>query len=95
MLGIVPKTGKLISEKPAQQAKRALSNLKLLATKNGFKLQHAIKCNLYLTNMADFVEVNQVYAEFFKEDLPARTTVAVQALPLGANFEIEAVFFKP
>ena len=70
-------------------------NLKLLASSSGFKLDHAIKCNLYLTNMADFAEINKIYADYFKEDQPARTTVAVKELPLGAAFEIEAVFFKP
>ena len=57
-------------------------------------MNHAIKCNLYLTNMDDFAEINKVYETFFKENLPARTTVAVHQLPKGAAFEIEAVFFK-
>ena len=90
-----PKTSELVSKKTSVQAKRALLNLKLLAQANGFKLSDAVKCNVFLTNMADFSEVNTVYGKFFKENPPPRTTVAVHQLPKGAAFEIDAVFFKP
>ena len=65
-IGMHPKTSQLVSPVPAKQAKRALQNLKLVAQSNGFKLSHAVKCNVFLTNMDTFAEVNAVYATFFK-----------------------------
>ena len=50
-----------------------------------------MKCNVYLTDMDDFAEMNAEYAEFFTAPYPARTTVAVAALPLGARVEIEMI----
>ena len=91
------KTGKLVSpNKASGQARQALKNLKTLAKLNGFELnRHTVKTTVFLTDMADFKECNEVYAKFFDEEcLPARSCVSVQGLPMGAKFEIEAVFFK-
>jgi len=93
-IGVDPKTGELVSADVKDQTHQALLNLKNLASDNGLSLDYAIKCNLYIVNMADFAAVNEVYKEYFTSDFPARTCVAVQALPKNAAFEIEAVFFK-
>ncbi|KAJ7827477.1 Endoribonuclease L-PSP/chorismate mutase-like protein [Mycena olivaceomarginata] len=71
------------------QTRRALENLSIVLKAAGSSLDDIVKANIYLTNMNDFREMNEVYAEFFKENLPARTCVAVVALPLGASVEIE------
>jgi 2-iminobutanoate/2-iminopropanoate deaminase len=69
--------------------------LKNLAEENGFSLdQHTVKNVLYLVDMNDFAQVNEVYKKYFKGDYPARTCVAVRDLPKGAKVEIESVFFK-
>ena len=57
-------------------------------------MDKVVKVNIFLTNMADFARVNEVYAQFFKLPFPARSCVAVTALPLGAGLEIEAVAMK-
>jgi 2-iminobutanoate/2-iminopropanoate deaminase len=54
-------------------------------------LSHIVKVTVFLTDMADFTEMNAVYARHFEEPYPARTTVAVKALPLGARVEVECV----
>ncbi|KAF7338045.1 YjgF-like protein [Mycena venus] len=72
------------------QTRRALENLTIVLKAAGSGLEHIVKANIYLTSMNDFREMNEVYAEFFdKDNLPARTCVAVAELPLGASVEIE------
>lgn len=95
-IGKSAKTGQLVGKTPTQQTKQAMINLKALAKANGFKLDtHTVKTTVFITSMADFAECNAVYAKYFKEDcLPARSCVAVKELPMGALFEVEAVFFK-
>lgn len=74
---------------------QAFTNLKNLATDNGYELErHAVKNVLYLVDMADFGKVNEIYKRYFKSDYPARTCVAVKELPKGAKVEIETVLFK-
>ena len=65
----------------------------ILAKSNGFKMEEIIKTNVFLTDMAHFKEVNKAYAEFFKNDPPARSCMAVRSLPIGALIEIDATFF--
>ena len=73
-----------------------LLNLKALAEDNGFDLeQHTVKNTVYLVDMKDFGTVNEVYKRYYKSNLPARTCIAVAALPLGGKVEIESVFYKP
>mgnify|MGYP003377970054 CR=1 FL=1 len=74
----------------AEQARQSLSNVKAV----GSGMDKVIKVNIFLTDMADFARVNEVYAQFFKAPFPARSCVAVAALPLGAGLEIEAVAVK-
>ncbi|KAJ7632901.1 Endoribonuclease L-PSP [Roridomyces roridus] len=78
------------------QTRRALENLSVVLTAAGSGLEHIVKANIYLTDMNDFQPMNQVYATFFDKDkMPARTCVAVAALPLGARFEIECTAVVP
>ncbi|TNV74382.1 hypothetical protein FGO68_gene11311 [Halteria grandinella] len=94
-LGLEPQSGNLISQDVEAQAEQAFTNLKNLATDNGYDLQkHAVKNVLYLVDMADFAKVNEIYKRYFKSDYPARTCVAVKELPKGAKVEIETVLFK-
>jgi 2-iminobutanoate/2-iminopropanoate deaminase len=86
-----PSTGELVKEDIEGQARRCLDNLSAVAEAAGASLANAVRCTVYLTDMGDFARVNEVYAEFFGDDPPARVAVAVAALPKGADVEIDAI----
>ncbi|MDX2182896.1 MAG: RidA family protein [Gemmatimonadaceae bacterium] len=88
---IDPSTGALVNGTVAEQTHRVFDNLAAVLAAGGLTLDHAIKCNVYLIDMADFAEMNAAYASRFSAPHPARTTVAVAALPLGARVEIELI----
>jgi len=95
MLGVVPSTGKLAEGGAAAEARQSLANIRAVAEEFGVEFSRAVKALVFLTNMADFPAVNAVYAEAFGDAVPARSCVAVAALPAGASVEIELVFEKP
>jgi 2-iminobutanoate/2-iminopropanoate deaminase len=88
---IDPATGALIDADVGGQTQRCFDNLAAVLAAAGLTFDDAIKINVYLTSMDDFGEMNEVYARQFSEPFPARTTVGVAALPLGARIEIELV----
>lgn len=90
-LGIDPASGQL-EEGLKAQAERAMRNLSSVAQAAGTSLDRAVKTTIFLTSMADFAAVNEVYGSYFKGDKPARSTIAVAGLPKGGLVEIEAVF---
>jgi len=83
--------GSMVGDSAAEQARVALQNLGSLLAAAGRSLADVVKTTIFLTDMNDFATVNGVYAEFFSAPYPARSTVAVAALPKGAKVEIEAV----
>jgi 2-iminobutanoate/2-iminopropanoate deaminase len=86
-----PVSGELVGETPAVQARRCLENLDAVCAAAGTTLQRAVRLTIYMTDLAAFAEVNEVYASFFAEEPPARVAVGVAALPKGAQVEIDAV----
>jgi 2-iminobutanoate/2-iminopropanoate deaminase len=90
-IGLDPKTGKLVSGGVAAEAKQALENITTLIKAGGSSLDKVVKTTLFLKDIGDFATVNEIYAQFFTGEPPARSTVQVSALPGGALFEIEAV----
>ena len=87
-----PKTGEMISTGIREQTIQVLENLKAVVEAAGGTLDDAIKTTVFLTDMADFPELNTIYAEYFgEENAPARSTIQVAALPMGARVEIELV----
>jgi 2-iminobutanoate/2-iminopropanoate deaminase len=87
-----PSTGELVKDDIEGQARRCLDNLAAVCEAAGASLSNAVRCTVYLTDMADFARVNEAYAGFFGEaDPPARVAVAVAGLPKGADVEIDAV----
>jgi len=88
---IDPATGKLVDGGVAEQTEQVFRNLEAVVTDAGLSMDDVVKCNVFLTSMADFPEMNAVYAEHFSAPFPARSTVAVAGLPLGAKVEIELV----
>ena len=93
-LGLDPNTNELISDNVEEQAERVILNLKALAESNGFTLKDTVKNVVYLIDMNDFARVNEVYKRYYPSDFPARTCIAIKALPKGGKVEIESVFFK-
>jgi len=86
-----PATGELVEGDVAAQAERALRNLGAVIAAAGFGLEHVVKTSIFLIDMNDFAAVNAVYERYFGEAKPARTTVAVSALPKGSRVEIDAI----
>ena len=86
-----PVSGELVGKTPAAQARRCLENLSAVCEAAGTTLQRAARLTIYMTDLAAFAEVNEVYASFFVDDPPARVTVGVAQLPKGAQVEIDAV----
>ena len=76
-----------------EQARNSLGNVRAILESAGSGLDKVLKTTVYLTDMSDFLAVNEVYASFFVEPFPARSCLAVKTLPLGARVEIEAVAF--
>jgi len=90
-LGILHNTGQFAGPDIESQTRQALENLKAILEAAGSCMEHVIKTTVFLTDMGEFPRMNAVYAEFFPQSPPARSTVQVAALPLGARVEIEAV----
>jgi len=89
---IDPATGEMVSGGIREQTIQVLENLKAVLEEAGCTLDDVIKTTVFLADIADFPELNILYAEYFGEDnAPARSTVQVAALPKGARVEIEAV----
>lgn len=84
-----PETGHLTDGGIGAQTAQCFDNLFSVLEDGGLTSDDVVKVNVYLTDMADFAEMNAVYAERFNEPFPARTTIGVAALPLGASVEIE------
>jgi 2-iminobutanoate/2-iminopropanoate deaminase len=84
-----PATGRLVSGDVAAQTARTLENIRALLESVGRTMDDVIRVGVFLTSMESFAGMNAVYARFFREPYPARTTVAVKELPLGAAVEIE------
>jgi len=73
------------------QTRRVLENIKLLLASEGLGFSHVVKSTVFMTNLAEFVGMNEVYAEYFPKPFPARSTVQVSALPRGSAVEIEVI----
>ncbi len=90
-IGLVPGTRSLSGEDVGSQTRQALQNLSAVLAAGGSGLDRVLQTTVYLLDMADFAAMNQVYEELFGDWKPARATVAVAGLPLGARFEISCV----
>jgi len=90
-----PETGELVGDTPAEQVRRCLENLRVVAAAGGTTLEDAVRITVYLTDMGAFADVNEAYADFFTSDPPARVAIGVAALPKGAQVEVDAVIALP
>ena len=92
---IDPVTGDIVAGSIADETRRTLDNLVLLLESAGLTTSEVVKTTVFLTDMADFADMNAVYAEYFAEPHPARSTVAVAGIAKGARVEIEAIAALP
>lgn len=90
-VGIDPSTGELVSANVEDQTRQVLKNLQNVLEAAGSSLANVVKTTVFLKDMNDFAKMNNIYAEAFGENPPARSTVAVAGLPKGALVEIEVV----
>ncbi len=86
-----PATGKLVDGDITAQARRAFDNLKAVCMEAGGSFDDVVRMGLYLTDLGQFAAVNAVMAEYFSQPYPARSTIEVSALPVGALFEVDAI----
>jgi len=86
-----PATGQIVSGDVAAQTERVILNLRAILEAAGSSFAGVVKTTVYLTDLAQFADVNEVYARFFEPPFPARATVQVAALPRGAQVEIDAI----
>ena len=88
--GLDPKTGKIVPGGIAAETRRTLENIKAILEAAGATMDQVVRTQVFLTDISDFPAMNAVYAEYFQNGPPGRTTVQVAALPAGAQVEIEA-----
>jgi 2-iminobutanoate/2-iminopropanoate deaminase len=86
-----PVTGEMVGGDIQAKTQQVMMNLRTILQEAGAGFGDVVKVNVYILDMADFNQVNQVYSEFFKDDPPARACVAVRSLPKGADVEIDLV----
>jgi 2-iminobutanoate/2-iminopropanoate deaminase len=91
---IDPKTGELSSGSISEQTKLVLTNIGEILKAAGYGYENVVKTTCLLANISDFADMNKVYAEYFKENPPARSAFAVKDLPKGARLEIEVMAAK-
>jgi 2-iminobutanoate/2-iminopropanoate deaminase len=88
---IDPKDGNLVTGDIKVQTERVLQNVKAILDDQKLTFANVVKSTVFLTDLANFVGMNEIYAKFFTSDFPARSTIQVAALPKGASVEIEVV----
>lgn len=93
-VALEPASGALVEGDVRAQTRRALENLSGVLNAAGSSLGQVVKTTVFLVSMSDFTAMNEVYAEFFPGDPPARSTIAVAELPKGARVEVEAIALR-
>jgi 2-iminobutanoate/2-iminopropanoate deaminase len=88
---IDPKDGNLVNGDVKAQTDRVLQNVKTILEDQGLTFNNVVKSTVFLTNLGDFAAMNEIYAKYFTENFPARSTIQVAGLPKGANVEIEVI----
>ena len=86
-----PKSGQIVSKDISEQTRRVLDNLTAVLKAEGLTFENIVKTTIFLTDLADFQAVNEIYGSYFRQAPPARSTVQVAALPKGARVEIDAI----
>ncbi|MDM8177306.1 MULTISPECIES: RidA family protein [Olivibacter] len=93
-IALSPESGNLVLDSIAGQTKQVLENLHAILQEAGYSFADVVKTSIFLTDMANFNIVNEVYGEYFTENAPARETIAVKGLPKGVDVEISCIAWK-
>lgn len=88
---LVPETGKIVADSIEEQTEQVLKNLESVLSANGMTFKNVVKTTVFITDLADFSTINDIYATRFPDAPPARSCVQVAALPAGAKLEIELI----
>ncbi len=88
---IEPKSGEILKGNIKEQTKQILENLNCILIAGGSSLNNVLRTTIFLTNLEDYADVNDMYAEFFEKSMPARSTVQVSRLPMDVQIEIDAI----
>ena len=90
-IALDPKSGKFLSGEIKEETEQTLRNISAILQADGLELENVIKTTVYLSDLNDFVQMNQIYEKYFSKNKPARACVQVVALPKGAKIEIDAI----
>ena len=90
-IALDPKSGKFLSGKIKEETEQTLKNISAILQADGLELENVIKTTVYLSDLKDFLQMNQIYEKYFSKNKPARACVQVAALPKGAKIEIDAI----
>jgi len=93
-IALDPSTGELANESVEAETRQVLENLSAVLAEAGFALADVVRTTVYMTNMADYAQINQVYGEYFTENPPARAAVQVANLPKSVRVEISCIAVK-
>ena len=94
-IGIQPGTMKLVPGGIVPESRRALETMREVLERHGSGLRHVVKCTIFLADIGEWAQFNEVYREFFTDPLPARSALASSGLALGARVELECVAWVP
>jgi len=92
---VIPETGAVVTNDIRAATRQALANLSAVLQEAGLSLSQVLKTTVFVTDLKDFADVNEIYAEFFKAPYPARACIQVAALPKAAPIEIDAIAVRP
>ena len=90
-IALDPKSGKFLSGEIKEETEQTLKNISAILQADGLELENVIKTTVYLSDLKDFLQMNQIYEKYFSKNKPARACVQVAALPKGAKIEIDAI----
>lgn len=90
-ISIDPKTNEVFTGDIKKQTEMVMKNIEAVLKAADMNFQNIFKTTIFLTNMSDFATVNEIYGQYFKQNPPARSTIAVAALPKGVNVEVEVI----
>ena len=90
-IALDPKSGKFLSGEIKEETEQTLRNISAILQADGLELENVIKTTVYLSDLNDFAQMNQIYEKYFSKNKPARACVQVAALPKGAKIEIDAI----
>jgi len=93
-IALDPKTSLVVGQDVKNQTEQVMKNIEAVLTAGGMKFEHVVKTTIFLTSMADFPIVNEIYGRFFPSNPPARSTVEVRGLPKGVQVEVEVLAYK-